>query len=138
MANIALQDGKVVLRDGKVSCICCKDYCVTGDDYYDYGRPPDANPSGPCTGFFTVESTAAIVDGLYDCNGTADDKCTITWPDGSKEFPASRLDIGPCFGIATWSLSSITLKKEEKVSCAAGSWSGRCGCTFSCCLITAP
>jgi hypothetical protein len=36
MANIALQDGKVVLKDGKVSCTCCDVVCECPD-----------NPSSP-------------------------------------------------------------------------------------------
>lgn len=138
MATIALQDGKVILIDGKISCICCGDACVTGDDYYNYGRPPDADPSGPCTGFYTVNSTAVTAAGLYDCNGTSDDGCTVTWSGGSKDFPASQPEIGPCYGITAWSLSSITLEAGEKVKCEARSWAGPCGCSFSCCLITAP
>lgn len=135
---IALHNGSVIFRDGKVSCVCCEDFCVIGDDYYDYGRPPDADQSGPCTGFWTVNSTAATIAGLYDCSGTSDDKCTVTWPNGSEDFPSPRPEIGPCFGITSWSLSSIELDVGDKVTCSAGSWSGPCGCAFSCCLITAP
>jgi hypothetical protein len=138
MATIALLEGKVILRKNKVSCICCGPFCITGNDYFDFGRSPEQKPTDPCSGFFEAKSDAVVVAGMYDCNGNSDDECTVTWSGGSTYFPASNPGAGPCYGRTAWTLNGIELEENEKIICKAGSWAGPCGCDFICCLILAP
>jgi hypothetical protein len=98
---------------------------------------PGINPFGPCVDFLSATSDKVEITGVYDCTGSADDEGTWTWPGGSHFKPASRPDIGPCFGVVT-TVFVANMEKDQKMTCQGGSWGGYVGCGFNCCLREAP
>jgi len=72
--------------------------------------------------------------GFYRCTGGVDDSGFLTWPGGSFDSPAT---IPPCFGAHSFSFYA-KLNVGETVTCYAGSYGGRVGCSISCCLVKAP
>lgn len=138
MANIALQDGKVVLKDGKASCTCCDgEICISGSEFKRGPDIPDRNVTDPCTDFLTVTTTQATKSGLYKCTGVVDDQGSMTWASGSYYSPGSSPNIGPCFGRHSFEFNA-TLNVGDTVSCEAGSWGSDYGCQITCCYVSAP
>lgn len=109
MANIALQDGKVVLKDGKASCTCCVD-CICGS------ATPINPPSDPdftkklfgtdpsVTPFTQVSLTYNIIVAFGSYSTQASGSMSGSWSDGGncfdnplKVFVGSGCDIyGSC------------------------------------------
>jgi len=72
MPNVALQDGKVILKDGNVSCTCCEtgpcpsfsNLCVNGLPLF--GPTYSENSGGVCT--WQTDSTQCL-DNIFTCYG---------------------------------------------------------------------
>lgn len=134
MSTIKTKNGKVVLKNGKASCTCCDPIgpCISGSNG---GGGSGSDPSKPCVDFVTATTTAATVDGLYQCTGSVDDQANITWSGGSFSSPADQPGVGPCYGAHNFSFNA-NLKIGDTVTCNAGSWGGPVSCSINCCPVT--